>query len=189
MSTSVKNNWLQRHYALILILAFLVTLNGIFYYVGPGQIVDVVGVDNTYLYVFLLAAIGGLSTLSGTVLYSSLITFAAGGVSPLLLGFAAGVGLFISDSIFFFLAKRGTKSVPASWQPWLTKWNNLVTRYPRWAVILFIFFLLGFTPMPNDVLMIILALTGFTYRELILAFLGGSLCVALIATHFGSLLT
>lgn len=178
--------WIKKHYLLIGIILFLVALNVLFYFIGPERIVEYIGIQNTYLVVFAVAAIGGLSTFTGGVLYSSIAAFAAGGSSPLLLGIAGGIGIFISDSIFYFLAKRGRESIPENWETWLAKIERFVERYPLWLVLLAIYLYLSLGPLPNDVLMIALVAAGVRYRHLIIALLPGSITIALITAYFGN---
>lgn len=179
--------WVRKHYVLVGIVLFLIALNVLFYFIGPDRIVEYIGIRNTYLVVFAIAAIGGLSTVTGTVLYSSIATFAAGGSSPLLLGLAGGAGIFISDSIFFYLAKRGRESVPEKWGHWIERIQRFVDRYPLWIILLATFLYLGFSPLPNDLLMIALALAGIKYRQLIIPLLPGSITIALLTAYFGNL--
>ena len=68
--------------------------------------------------VFLIAALGGLNSVTGGVLYTSIATFAAGGASPWLLGLVAGVGITIGDIIMFTLLRTGVKSLNERAQPY-----------------------------------------------------------------------
>lgn len=179
--------WIKRHSVFVSVVLFLITLNVLFYFVGAEQIVAYIGIHNTYLVVFAVAAIGGLSTVTGTVLYTSIATFAAGGSSPFLLGIAGGIGIMISDSIFFYLAKRGRESVPEKWNGWISKLEGYVQKYPRWIVLLGVYLYLAFSPLPNDILMVALVMTGFRYREIIIPLIPGSITIALITAYFGNL--
>lgn len=178
--------WLKKHYVLVLIVLFLIGLNVLFYYKSPHEIVAYVGIENSYLLVFTIAAIGGLSTLTGTVLYTAIATFAAGGSTPWLLGIAGGIGIFISDSIFFYLAKIGHKSLPRSWERWVCPIRNFIQKYPTWQVLIFVFAYLSFLPLPNDLLMIALVLGGYRYRTIAPIVFIGSLNIALVTAYFGT---
>lgn len=179
--------WFKRHYILLLVLLFLVAINTLFYFIGPKEIVEHIGVKNSYAITFVIATIGGLSTLSGTILFTTIATFAAGGSNLLLLGMLGGIGIFISDSIFFYLAQLGRQFVPSNWEKLLGRIEHLVQRYPRWLVLIFVFFYLGLTPLPNDILMLALVLGGYSYRLLWPVLLAGSLSIALITAFIGVL--
>lgn len=176
---------IRKHSILVSVVVFLVLVNVLYFFIQPDELVDSIGVHNTYLVAFLIAAIGGLSTITGTVLFTALATFAAGGSDPLLLGLVGGAGIFISDSIFFYLATLGRRSVPEKWESWIGRIDTFVKRFPRPAVLTFVFLYLGFSPLPNDLLMLGLVLGGYRYREIVPALLLGSITIALIVTHIG----
>ena len=179
--------WVRRHPVLLSIGLFLIAFNVLYYFFSPRDIVAYVGVENTYVVTFLVAAIGGLSTLTGAVLYTAIATFAAGGSMPWLLGITGGLGIFISDSIFFHLARIGREHVPDEWEPWVMKIQNIIQRYPRRLVLLLAYLYLGFSPFPSDLLMITLALGGYRYRTLAPVLLAGSITIAFLIAYFGNL--
>ena len=181
--------WIKQHYTLITILVFLVVLNGFFYFHNPQDIVERIGIRNTYVLSFCIAAIGGLSTVTGTVLYSALVTFAAGGSAPWLLGISGGLGIFVSDSIFFFLARLSVQHIPKDKKKWVYKIQKLVSKYPVWKMLIVVYAYLGFLPLPNDILMIALAMTNITYSKLCPIILLGSISFALVTSQFGSALS
>ena len=79
------------------VAAVLIGANVLFLFYSPDQIVNYIGVENTYLTMFLIAAIGGVNSLTSGVLYASLLTFAAGGADPLWLGLSTGVGMALGE--------------------------------------------------------------------------------------------
>ena len=168
------------------IVSLFILFNLIFFFVGPEKIVQFVGVENTYLLIFLIATIGGLSTFTGAFLFGSIATFAAGGAVPILLGIFGGLGIFVSDSIFYFLAFYGKKAIPEKWDSEIKKIEYWVEKRPSWLVLFLIYIYIGFTPLPNDVLMIILAISGYTYKKIVITLLLGSLTIATITACFGS---
>ena len=175
----------KRYYILAAILAFIVAINLLFFFVKPNEIVEYVGVENSYLIVFAVSAIGGLSTLTGLALFTTIVTFAAGGSEPWLLGLAGGLGIFISDSIFYFLAKYGRESVPESWDNTLKKVEKWIKKHPPWAVLTAMYLYLGFSPFPNDLLMIALVVGGYSYKKIALVLLAGSITVAMLTAYLG----
>lgn len=179
--------WIKRHLALTAIILFFIALNVFFYFVSPDTIVEYVGVRNSYAITFIIAAIGGLSTVTGTVLFSTIATFAAGGSNPTLLGIIGGLGIFISDSIFFHLAQLGRQFVPNKWEGWIGKMHQFVQSYPLWLVLLLVYLYISFIPLPNDILMVALVLGGYQYRYVAPILLVGSISIALVIAHLGIL--
>jgi len=179
--------WLRGHYVLVLVLIFLLALNVFFYFISPEVIVEYVGVKSSYTITFVIATIGGLSTFTGPILFTTIATFAAGGSNLLLIGLLGGLGIFISDSIFFHLARLGRRFVPTGWEKGLNRIESLVQRYPRWLVLIFVFIYISMTPLPNDILMLALVLGGYLYRHIVLVLFAGSLSIALLTAYLGVL--
>jgi len=179
--------WFRRHYVLVLVLIFLAVVNVFFYFVNPDVIVDYVGVKSSYTITFVIATIGGLSTFTGPVLFTTIATFAGGGSNPLLLGIIGGMGIFISDSIFFHLTQLGYKHVPENWEKWLDRIKIFMQKYPRWLLLVFVYLYISFTPLPNDILMLALVFGGYLYRQVVFVLLAGSLSIALVTAYLGVL--
>ena len=170
------------------IVAFFIFINILLYFFGTDTIVSFIGVENTYIIVFIIATIGGLSTVTGVALFTSIATFASGGSEPLFLALAGGTGIFISDSIFYFLALYGRKSVPREWEKNLSKMAAWIEKYPPWAILLGVYVYIGFTPLPNDLLAIALVVGKYTYKKIAPVLLIGSFTIAFLTAYFGSLI-
>jgi hypothetical protein len=147
---------------------------------GPSRIVDFVGEDNTYIVIFILAIIGGVSSFTATTYYATLFTFASGGANPLLLASISAPGVLIGDLVFWYVATQG-RELALRWvgKP-LEKFTNWLNNLPRWSVPIAIYGYTGFTPLPGDILMISLALLRYRIRQFIIPTLLGNFTIALI---------
>lgn len=175
------------YYILIAIVIFIVAVNALFFFVSPQEIVSFIGTENAYGIVFITAAIGGLSSITGVALFTTLAMFSAGGADPFLLGLVGGVGIFISDTVFYFVAKYGHKALPEHWGAYVTKALQWIKRYPTWLVFIVVYLYIGFTPLPADVLMATIALAGFPYRKIAPVLLLGSITVAMLVSYVGNI--
>lgn len=180
-NTLTKKSYLK----LFLILLIIISFNLLFFFVDPSQITEFIGVKNSYLVVFLLAAVGGISSFTGTAYFATLVTFGAGGSIPWLLGLIGGLGVFISDSIFFFLASHGRKAIPDNWSNFLYKIEEKIKKYPHWMILILVYLYVSFSPFPNDLLMLVLALASYRYKQIWLVLLAGSLTVSILVAYFG----
>lgn len=162
-------------------------LNVAFSFVHPEQLVYWVGVENIYAVVFLVAAIGGLSSATGPVLVITIATFAAGGANPLFLGIAAGIGLFISDSLFFLAFSLGRRALPFALQSRADALRTWIGSHPPSLVVIVTFVYLALTPLPNDVVTSSFGLAGYRYRWIAPILFAASLTYA-ISTAYGSAL-
>lgn len=179
MVSFIKKYWIFA----VMILCFLI-FGLVIYFIGPEKIVSFVGVENTYLVAFLFAVLGGLSSITGVSFFAAIATFAAGGSHPLLLGFAGGLGIFISDSVFFFMARYGVSTVREKSKP--HRYFEKIKRLPKWALLLTTYTYLGFTPFPNDLLMVFLAFSDIKYKQLMPIILLGGMTVVTIAAYLGN---
>lgn len=170
---------------LLAIIAFLVAWTTLLYYVSPSEIVQAIGVRNAFLIVFLVSAIGGLSSFTAASFVLTVTTFAAGGANPYLIGLFAGFGAFLSDSAFFYAGVRGRKVLEEHWVKLAARIRTFVHAYPAWAVELLVFGYTGFVPLPNDPLTLSLALAKYPYRAIALPLWAGDtifiLIIALLA--------
>ncbi len=101
----------HRHRALravpiILILALIGAWSVFLYTFGAEQLVAAISVKNGYILAFFVAVFGGISSLTSTSFYLTIITLAVGGLNPLLLGIVGGAGVTVGDSLFYYLGSR-----------------------------------------------------------------------------------
>jgi hypothetical protein len=170
---------------LLIVLAIIAGLNVVFFYISPQDIVDSIGVENTYLTIFAIAAIGGLSSFTSAALYSAIATFAAGGAIPWLLGLIGGVGIAIGDMIVFSLLKYGFTSVDLEKNYYIEKAQSYVDTTPTWLHYIVFYLILGFTPIPNDIVLAGLVVLGFTLRTLAPILVLSGITVATITAYAG----
>lgn len=181
-------DWIQNHSGILVLIGVFLLVHVAFLFISPKEIVDFVGVENTYLTVFLIATFGGLNSVTGGVLYGSIIAFAAGGASPLLLGLVAGVAIAIGDGLVFYLFEHTTKTLSLQWQARITQVKKKVEHLPRSVQYLLIYLYLGFTPLPNDVLMFLLAVLRFRFSQVWWVILAGTMTLAILTAYLGTAL-
>ncbi len=179
------SQWFKKHWGFWLLVLFLVAWTLFFVFIPPSIFIDNIGVHNTYLIAFLLAVFGGLSTLTGAPFFVSIATFGAGGANPLLLGIFGGLGIFLSDSIFFLIARRGVRVLEARSIPNIQKFSEKIAKLPPWIMYTFVLCYIGFTPFPNDLLMLALALAGIRYLHLAPVLMVGSFSIVTLTASLG----
>jgi hypothetical protein len=147
-------NWVKKYWVLALIILILSGWMIFLYFVGPEEVVEYIGVENTYLAAFLLAVFGGISAVTGFSFFAAVATFSAGGANIFLLGIFGGLGVFISDTIFYIIARRAVKVLEEKQNRFLIWLTKKIRQLPLWLALVFVYLYLGFTPLPNDILMI-----------------------------------
>lgn len=164
MHTTLR--FLRRHWIFFALLLFVVGWSVLLLLVSPRELVDAIGVTNTYIVVFLLALLGGMSSVTGVSFYAATATLAVGGANPWLLGLVGGTGIFLSDSIFYYLARRGVRVVSERWQERVQWVRGKIDTLPRWAILGGTYLYTGFSPLPTDVLMVALAISRYRFIQI-----------------------
>lgn len=150
------------------IFSFIILWTFLLYVISPSKLVEIIGIENGYFFAFLVASFAGVSTLTATSFYATLITLAIGGLSPLLLSIFAGVGVTIGDSLFYYFGRKGRALASGKAQKKMEKLHAWIEKKPDWAVPLIIFFYVGFVPFANEILTIALALIKYPFRKMII---------------------
>lgn len=157
--------WIAQYKTVILVVLALGCWSALFYLIPADSIVESVGVSNSYIVSFGVSLLAGFSVFTGTAAYAAVIEFSRGGANPLYLGLISGVGLFLSDSIFYLLVMRGRRSIQTKFSTRLEKLNRVLLRVPDPVVYLGIFIFCAFGPIPNDIILAALVVTGYEYRK------------------------
>lgn len=174
--------------AILIIVALLAGWALFFHFYPVDELVNDIGIQNTYFVAFMLAVIGGFSSITGTSVYAALVALAHAGVNPLVLGLVGGLGLFVSDSIFYFVLVKMRSiitHITDRWDRWFRRIWKLVYRMPKWVVYGVIFLYAAFSPLPNDIILAVLALSNYSYRQFAPFLFLGDVTVALMLTYFG----
>jgi hypothetical protein len=170
--------------SLLVVLALTVSI----FLIGPDTIVEVLGERSSYLAIFIIGAVGIVSTITGTLFYTTLVSFASTDMNSLILGICAGLGIFVSDSIFYTIATLGRDTVGARTERWLNRLKRFIHRAPDPVVYAFCYLYFGFSPFPNDLLMIALVAGDYSYKKIAPLILLGNTTLTIIIAYLGTTL-
>lgn len=151
-----------RYLPRIVLILFFVGWSVFLYYSSPEALLEVVGVQNAYLLMFLLALFGGFSTFGVVPYHVILVTFAMGGLHPLLLGLSAAGGVMIGDATSYYIGYQGGTIVPRGIQRVLQQFCAFCSRYPRFMP-LFFYFYGSCVPFSNDAIVISMGLARYPF--------------------------
>ncbi len=166
--------------AIILIIIGWVVL---FQYFSPTDIVNKIGIQNAYVVTFLLAVFCGFSSITGSTFYIAVAALAVGGAHPLVLGLVGGVGLCISDFAFYYVVCKGTHVIDKHWVKFSDFIKRLINRTPDWFMYCFVFLYSGFFPVPNDVLLVTLAVGKTRFQKIAPYLFAGDVVSVLLLTY------
>lgn len=133
---------------------------------------------------FVLGALGGLTTFSGVPYHLVLMSLAAGGLNPIALGVVTALGVMLGDSTMFLMSKKVAHVLPVSIRHslsrlslWLDKWPVLLTP----ALVLY-----GtFSPFSNDFIVASLSLLKYSYRRIIIPLAIGNILFNIGLAYIG----
>lgn len=161
--------------ALTTVIIFLIGWSSFLYFVGPTFLINAIGVQNGYILGFIVAAVGGVSTITSVSFYSLVTALAAGGLNPFLLGLVMGTGVTIGDTIFFYLGKTGRHSLPDQVQHHVDQGLEWAYNRPKGTVHLLIFLWAAFMPLPNDLITVPSGVSRFKPHEIMPFILAGNI--------------
>lgn len=164
----------KRFFTIITIIAVWFVL---LFIITPEHILEIVGEEHAYLAVFLVASFGGVSALTAASYFSTIITFAAAGLNPYVLGLLGGIGVTIGDSLFFFFGNNSRVVLSDRVERTITAVRKKLERFNEWSIPIFVFLYAGFTPLPNEFMTISVGLTGAEYKEIIMPLLLGNIFI------------
>jgi membrane protein YqaA with SNARE-associated domain len=174
------NTRLYHYRGILSIGIFVALLFVLFFFINPQELVESLGVTNSYIILFFVALIGGTSSLTSSSYYATIIAFAISGLNPFIMALVAGVGLSIGDAIFYLLGIWGRNNISGRAKHLVEKGSRWLLRKPKWLVQIIVYLYTGFTPFPGDVLMVTLSFARFPYKSFVIAGLLGNITLVLV---------
>lgn len=155
-------------------------------FLSPEEILDYVGVENAYTLMFFVSLVGGLTIFSAIPYPLMLVTFALGGLDPVLLGLSSASGIILGDSTSYFLGYRGKAFLDGLRGRALTIFNwmqKLYTAQPK-IVPLVIFLYGALIPLPNDIITISAGLSRYPFWSTMLPLAAGNFIFSVGLAYF-----
>ena len=151
----------------ILIVAVFIGTTVFFYgQTSPEEVIARIGIHNSYLIMFILAALGGRLAFSAIPYHVVLMTLAVGGLNPLLLGLAAALGVTLGDTASYFVGYQGSVLIPKKTQNSLRWIYNFGIKHPK--ILPPILFLYAASPISNDFIAISMGLSRYPFWHMII---------------------
>lgn len=149
---------------------------------NPKEIVKAIGIENGYLLTFFVAMLGAFSSLTFASVYPMIVTFALGDLNPVILTVAAGSGLTIGDALFYYLGMKVRPFIKGKMKRLLDRFLEWTQHRPAWLIPLIVYFYVGFTPFPNNLLTGSLAASGYAFKKAIIPVLLGNISFPVLIT-------
>lgn len=125
-----------------------------------------IGTDNTYLFMFLIAFLGSISTFASVPYPLILIGLVAAGMDPLLIGIVSACGVILADSFTFVVARKGRLLLSKKLEAAFLSLSIYIEKYPHLLKPGLVAY--GtFAPLSNDFAVISLSLMKYNYFRVI----------------------
>ena len=154
-----------------MLFVLLVSLN------VPEMLVSYLGEEYTYLAVFLVGALGGVSTFTTVTYFGIVASFADAGLNIYLLSIVGGLGSAIGDTLFYFFGRNGRVVLNERTQKIIYRIRDKLENTHKALTPIFVYVYAGFTPLPNEFMTIPVGLSGIKYRWVIIPLILGNITV------------
>lgn len=151
-----------KYFPRVVFIFFILFLSFFIFYSTPEKLVNFVGVQNSYAFIFLLAFFGGLTTFTGVPYHPTLVILVAGGMNPLLGGLVTSAGVMLGDSTSYLVGYHGRIILPTGLQKILKRLLKFFMKYPR-ALPFFFFGYGAIIPFSNDFIVVTMGLAHYPF--------------------------
>ena len=177
----------KKYLSIVFILLFIVVWTLILSFISPEDMVNRIGVRNGYIFLFLLSILGGVSTISSTSFYLTLVTLAIGGLNPFILGTFVGIGVTAGDTLYYYLGRKGSEISGGSFEEKRQRFISWLKKKPSCVVLIFTFLYCALIPLPTDIIAVALGLCGYPYQKIILPIFLGNIVYAILVAYLASI--
>ncbi len=172
----------KKHKGFFILLFFLLFWIGIIYHISPDRIVAAMGVETGYFLIFLTAFIG-VSGFASAPFYATLLTLVSTGeFNIFFLAIIVAPARAFGDALFFLLGHKGHSVIGSR----LKSFSLWLAEKPDWMTPLVAYLYTALTPLPQDILMLVLGLGRTHFKKIIVAVILGNatfvILISLIAT-------
>ncbi|MDA9129063.1 hypothetical protein N9J72_01130 [Candidatus Gracilibacteria bacterium] len=168
---------------IILLITPMILFSIMVYVVGSDAIIEYVGIENSYLFMFIIAFLGGISLFSGIPYPLILITFALGGLNIFYLAAVTATGVMIGDSTSYFIGGRVKGMLQGKIREIFDVLLSVYDNYPQYLVPMF--FLYGaFSPFPNDLITLSSGIKNYSFWKMLIPLSAGNFIFCLMLGYF-----
>lgn len=174
----------KKRLAALATVALTIALSLLFVSIPTDTLLQLIGTENAYVFMYVIAFVGSITTFASIPYPLILIGLASGGLDPTLIGLVSALGVTSADTFTFFAVKRGSILLSDSFQESLMKLREYIKTYPKLlAPGLTLYGTLS--PLSNDFAVIGLSLMRYSFWRVIPALAVGNIIYNLALAHLG----
>lgn len=152
----------------------LITSACIYFYVDTDTLLEIIGTKNSYLMMFVIAFLGGLTTFNFIPYYSVIFLLVNAGLNPFLVGASSALGVMCGDTFSYFMGYSGGKAIPENYKYLLEKMATFAQKYPN--LFIAVSFIYGsISPLSNDFITIPAGIVKIPYIKVMIPLALGNL--------------
>lgn len=159
----------KKIFTLIFLILMIIFISVTFLFISPAEIVKLIGIENSYLFLGIVAFLGGISLLIPFPYYVITFSLGAAGLNPFLLGLFAGMGTLLGDTTSYYLAYFGKKVLTKKEPEFLKRIFNFTSKKNPIKFLIFAFLYACFIPLPDDLFMIPAGMIRYPFKRLAIA--------------------
>lgn len=166
---------------LVVLTLFLLAWNIFLFVFGPSEFVALIGVLNALAVVALVSALGNSSLMTALLTVVTMAGLVTAGISPILLGLAAGIGVAFSDLIYLqqLYREEMSKADERSWKYSLSEW---MTKRSGWRLPFLVYVYYSLSPLSSQTLMQALRVAKQPLSRVMLPVVLGSITLMLVVS-------
>lgn len=183
----MKENY-KKIIAFAVLFLLVSSLFALLFFYSPKELVGIIGVRNGYLLAFFVSFFGGFSAAGSVSFITILFTLTAGGMNPFYLALVSGFSLSIGDILMFYTAEKGRELIRGKWDRRIDKLSVIFKQKKIFRKILpfLAYIYVGFTPFPNDILIVSLAALRYPRKLMVGILILGDVSFTLLLTTMAS---
>jgi uncharacterized membrane protein YdjX (TVP38/TMEM64 family) len=168
----------------ILVIAATAAVSLLLVILPTEKLVTAVGAENAYLFMYVIAFLGSITTFASIPYPLMLLGLAAGGMNPLLIGLASALGVITADSCTFFLVRRGRSYMSPAIKDSIEALAGYIERYPKLVTPGLVLY--GtVSPLSNDFAVMSLSLMNYSYARVVLPLACGNILYSIGIAYLG----
>lgn len=166
-----------------LFLGFLILWAVLLSFINLESLADKLSAGGAYVVAFFVALFGGVSVFTSSSYLATIVVLSLTDANPILLALSAGVALTLGDCLFYFFGTKGRGSLPPRIVKKLDKTANWIEDRPKPFIYFLVYIYTGFTPLPADLLMLVLSFAGYPLKRVIIPLFLGNVTLVLVIYH------
>ena len=153
----------------------------LFSQINTDKFIELIGVGNIYIFFFFLALFAGVSIFTSSSYIGAIISLSSSPeINVFLLAITGGIALTLADGIFYYFGKKSRDNLPDILDEKLDKITKWIREKPEKYIQIFIYFYIGFTPLPADIVLLSLSFAKYPFKKAFFPFLLGNITLIFV---------